>query len=73
MLFVSSPCADRTPLTGSNNGGTFLAIELDNKHLQPHRFALSGYLSAAKLRATLRIDLAEQTDLGRIGRRVRKQ
>jgi hypothetical protein len=36
-LFVSSPCADRTPLTGSNNGGTFLAIELGNKHLQPHR------------------------------------
>jgi hypothetical protein len=28
--------------------------------------AVSGYLSAAKLGATLRIDLAEQTDLGRI-------
>jgi hypothetical protein len=36
-LFLSSPSADRTPLTRSNNGGTFLAIELGNKHLQPHR------------------------------------
>src|SRR6266516_2523104 len=29
-------------------------------------YAVSGYLSAPELRSTLRIDLVEQTDLGRI-------
>jgi hypothetical protein len=46
--------------------GPFLAIELGTSIYSRLGCAVSGYLSAAKLRATVRVDLAEQADLGRI-------
>jgi hypothetical protein len=45
--------------------GPFLAIELGTSIYSRLGCAVSD-LSAAKLRATVRVDLAEQTDLGRI-------
>jgi hypothetical protein len=55
------------PLTASNNGGYSSRSSWATSIYSRIGCAVSGYLSAAKLRATLRIDLAEQTDLGRIG------